>query len=86
MFNLAGATLHLTTVKGWTAGTTIALGWAMAGIRAATDRPKAKGVEFLVSEGSGQETDCVRSAPGGAVKVCWLNDPDGNNLSLRQLS
>ena len=85
VFDLAGTTLRLTTVQGWQAGAHTVLGWAVPDIRAAIAALKAKGVEFLVYPGFGQDADGVWSAPGGAVKVCWFNDPDGNNLSLTQM-
>lgn len=85
VFDLAGTTLRLTTVGGWQAGAHTVLGWAVPDIRAAMAGLKAKGVEFLVYPGFGQDADGVWSAPGGAVKVCWFNDPDGNNLSLTEL-
>lgn len=85
VFDIAGATLRLTTVQGWQAGAHTVLGWAVPDIRAAIAALKARGVEFLVYPGFGQDADGVWSAPGGAVKVCWFNDPDGNNLSLTEL-
>ncbi len=85
VFDLAGTTLRLTTVQDWTAGAHTVLGWAVPDIRAAMAELKAKGVEFLVYPGFGQDADGVWSAPGGSVKVCWFNDPDGNNLSLTQM-
>lgn len=48
VFDLAGTTLRLTTVQGWTAGAHTVLGWAVPDIRAAMAALKAKGVEFLV--------------------------------------
>jgi squalene-hopene/tetraprenyl-beta-curcumene cyclase len=49
------------------------------------DHPVArKGVEFLVYPGFGQDADGVWSNPGGGAKICWFNDPDGNNLSLTE--
>jgi len=85
VFDLAGTTLRLTTVQGWTAGAHTVLGWAVPDIRVEMARLKAKGVEFLIYEGFGQDADGVWSAPGGVVKVCWFNDPDGNNLSLTEM-
>jgi catechol 2,3-dioxygenase-like lactoylglutathione lyase family enzyme len=85
VFDLAGTTLRLTTVGGWTPGAHTVLGWAVPDIRTEMARLKAKGVEFLIYEGFGQDADGVWSAPGGVVKVCWFNDPDGNNLSLTEL-
>jgi len=86
VFDLAGTTLRLTTVQGWTAGAHTVLGWAVPDIRAAIAALKAKGVEFLVYPGFGQDADGVWSHPGGGAKICWFNDPDGNNLSLTELS
>ncbi|MFN3913275.1 VOC family protein [Hyphomonas sp.] len=83
-FDLAGTTLRLTTVPGWTAGAHTVLGWAVPDLRAAMASLKAKGIEFLVYPGFGQDADGVWSAPDRAVKLCWFNDPDGNNLSLTE--
>jgi catechol 2,3-dioxygenase-like lactoylglutathione lyase family enzyme len=85
VFDLAGTTLRLTTVQGWTAGAHTVLGWDVPDIRAAMAALKAKGVEFLVYPGFGQDADGVWSNPGGGAKICWFNDPDGNNLSLTEL-
>lgn len=85
VFDLAGTTLRLTTVADWKAGAHTVLGWAVPDIRAAITALKAKGVELLVYPGFGQDSDGVWSAPGGAVKVCWFNDPDDNNLSLTEM-
>jgi catechol 2,3-dioxygenase-like lactoylglutathione lyase family enzyme len=84
VFDLAGTTLRLTTVQDWTAGAHTVLGWAVPDIQAAMAALKAKGVEFLVYPGFGQDADGVWSNPGGGAKICWFNDPDGNNLSLTQ--
>ncbi len=85
VFDLAGTTLRLTTVGGWTAGAHTVLGWAVPDIRAEMAALKARGVEFLVYTGFGQDVDGLWTAPGGAVKVCWFSDPDGNNLSLTEM-
>ena len=84
VFDLAGTTLRLTTVQGVTPSPHTVLGWAVPDIRAAMAPLKAKGVEFLVYPGFGQDADAVWSAPGGGAQICWFNDPDGNNLSLTQ--
>jgi catechol 2,3-dioxygenase-like lactoylglutathione lyase family enzyme len=85
VFDLAGTTLRLTTVPGFTAGAHTVIGWAVPDIRAAMAPLKANGAEFLVYPGFGQDADGVWSAPGGGAKVCWFNDPDGNNLSLTEM-
>lgn len=83
-FELAGTALRLTTVPGWTAGAHTVLGWEVPDLNAAMAALKTKGVEFLVYPGFGQDADGVWSAPDRKVKLCWFNDPDGNNLSLTE--
>lgn len=85
-FDLAGTRMRLTSVQGFTPGAHTVLGWAVPDIRAAMAALKAKGVEFLVYPGFGQDADGVWSAPDRDVKICWFNDPDGNNLSLTQMN
>ncbi len=85
VFDLAGTTLRLTTFGGHTAGAHTVLGWAVPDIRAAMAALKAKGVRFEVYEGLDMDLDGFWTAPGGAAKVCWFLDPDGNNLSLTEM-
>jgi catechol 2,3-dioxygenase-like lactoylglutathione lyase family enzyme len=60
------------------------LGWHVADIRAAMAGLKAKGVEFQIYEGFGQDADRVWASPDGGAKIAWFLDPDGNGLSLTQ--
>lgn len=83
VFDLGGgAELRLTTVPGHTPSPHTVLGWEVADIRAAMAGLKARGVAFRIYEGFGQDADGVWTAPGGARKICWFDDPEGNNLSL----
>lgn len=86
VFDLAGTTLRLTTVQGVTPSDHTVLGWVVPDIRVAMASLVANGVEFLVYPGFGQDADAVWSAPDGGAKICWFNDPDGNNLSLMQIA
>jgi catechol 2,3-dioxygenase-like lactoylglutathione lyase family enzyme len=84
-FDLAGTRMRLTTVPGFTPGAHTVIGWAVPDIRVAIADLKARGVEFIIYPGFGQDGDGVWSAPDRAVKICWFNDPDGNNLSLTEM-
>lgn len=59
------------------------LGWVVEDIEAAVDDLVARGVEFTIYDGMGQDTRGIWTAPGGA-RVAWFLDPDANNLSVTQ--
>jgi catechol 2,3-dioxygenase-like lactoylglutathione lyase family enzyme len=84
VFEMAGATLRITEIPGWTAGAHPALGWQVGDIAAAVAALKSKGVTLKIYPGIGQGEDGIWVAPGGAAKVCWFEDPDGNLLSLTE--
>ena len=44
-----------------------------------------KGIAFNRYDGLAQDEFGIWTAPGGAAKVAWFSDPDGNVLSLTQL-
>ncbi len=78
-----GAILRLTNIENHTPGAHTILGWAVSDIQKAMNDLRQKGVSFIVYDDMTDEHG-VWTAPHGAVKVCWFNDPDGNNLSLTQ--
>jgi len=41
-----------------------------------------KGVTFNSYQGFSQDELGIWTAPGGAVRVAWFKDPDGNVLSV----
>jgi hypothetical protein len=57
----------------------------VCGLDAAVDELAGRGVIFNRYGGMGQDERGVWSAPGG-TKVAWFLDPDGNNLSLAELT
>lgn len=61
------------------------LGWQVADIRQAVRELAGRGVEFSSYQGMGQDRDGVWKAPNGDT-VAWFTDPDGNTLSLSQLT
>lgn len=84
LFDLAGVTLRLTEVPGYTAPPTPVLGWEVTDIEAVVAALAAKGVEMNVYEGLGQDENGIWTAPDGSCKVAFFSDPDGNGLSLTQ--
>lgn len=85
LFDLAGVTLRLTEVPGYTAPPTPVLGWEVPDMEAAVAALSAGGVTMNVYEGLGQDEKGVWTAPDGSCKVAFFNDPDGNGLSLTQV-
>ena len=84
VFHLQGATLRLTDVEGWTPHPHTILGLEIADIAAAVAALRARGVDFAIYDGFGQDADGIWSAPDGRVRIAWFNDPDGNNICLTQ--
>ena len=84
VFDLAGVKLRLTEVPGHAPSAHPVLGWEVADIEATVTALTEKGVRFTIYEGMGQDARGIWTAPGGAAKVAFFADPDGNGLSLTQ--
>lgn len=84
VYDLAGVPLRVTEIPDFKAVGHTVLGWNVGDIAATIDALVAQGVTFNVYEGFGQDSRGVWTAPGGAAKVAWFNDPDGNVLSLTE--
>lgn len=54
-------------------------------VAAAVAQLQAAGVRFERYDGMSQDERGIWTAPSGA-RIAWLKDPDGNTLSLTQLS
>lgn len=85
LFDLAGVTLRLTEVPGYTAPAWPVLGWEVPDMAAAVSALTANGVTMNIYDGLGQDEQGIWTAPDGACKVAFFNDPDGNGLSLTQI-
>ncbi|ADW70721.1 VOC family protein [Granulicella tundricola] len=59
-------------------------GWEVLDITVSAKALNAAGVETLRYPWFEQDADGVWTAPGGAARVAWFNDPFGNVLSLSQ--
>ena len=84
LFDLAGITLRLTEVPGYSATGHPVLGWDVPDIEVAVDALAANGVTMSVYEGLGQDPKGIWTAPDASCKAAFFNDPDGNGLSLTQ--
>lgn len=85
VFEANGTTLRVNQVQDVaTPGYTV-LGWYVGDIVDTTRRLTERGVGFLRPDGIEQDEFGVWTAPGGA-RVAWFSDPDGNVLSLTEVS
>ena len=84
VFDSNGTTIRIARVPEFTPFPFTLLGWDVPDIEAAVADLAAKGVQFNQYGFPGQAPNGVWTAPGGAAKVAWFPDPDGNTLSLSQ--
>jgi catechol 2,3-dioxygenase-like lactoylglutathione lyase family enzyme len=80
-----GTMLRVVTVRELhPAGYTV-LGWIVQDVAASIRDLVDRGVVFNRYDGMQQDGDGVWTSPSGA-RIAWFADPDGNTLSLTQLS
>jgi catechol 2,3-dioxygenase-like lactoylglutathione lyase family enzyme len=82
VFNIGGVTLRVSTVADFTPHQHTILGFSVPDVAAAVKDLREKGVIFNIYEGFSQDGLGIWTAPGGAVRVAWFKDPDGNVLSV----
>lgn len=85
VFDAHATTLRVAIVKKVAAAEYTVLGWQVPDIVAAATRLKTSGVRLQRYPGMGQDTHRIWTSPSGA-RVAWFKDPDGNTLSITQLS
>jgi catechol 2,3-dioxygenase-like lactoylglutathione lyase family enzyme len=85
VFDCHGMILRLTFVEGHVPHPHTVLGWQVDDLAATMADLRARRVSFNLYPGFGQDADGVWTLPGGSVRVCWFNDPEGNGLSLTQV-
>jgi predicted enzyme related to lactoylglutathione lyase len=85
VFRVGPITLRVTMVGELAPPPFTVFGWEVAAIHETIASLAGRGVEFVRYEGMDQDAAGVWTAPGGA-QVAWFRDPDGNVLSLTQLS
>jgi catechol 2,3-dioxygenase-like lactoylglutathione lyase family enzyme len=82
VFSVGGITLRLSTVEGFVPHEHTILGFRVTDVPGAVAALRQKGVAFNTYPAFRQDELGVLSIPGTAIKVAWLNDPDGNVLSV----
>ena len=86
VFDANGTMLRVTLVgEVKPAGYTV-LGWEVPDIAAAARDLGQSGVTLERFDGLEQDDLGIWTAPGGAARVAWFKDPDGNVLSISQHS
>jgi catechol 2,3-dioxygenase-like lactoylglutathione lyase family enzyme len=85
VFDANGTTLRVTPVGHLEPAGYTVLGWHVDDIAASIRELTARGVEFNRYDGMEQDELGVWTPPGGG-QVAWFPDPDGNTLSLTQVS
>ena len=84
VFNAGGTMLRVTKVPEAVTAPYTVLGWQVSDIHTVVAGLAAKGVEFQRYAGMAQDDLGIWTTPGGAAKVAWFKDPDGNTLSLTE--
>ncbi len=84
VYNLAGSPLRITELADHQPSPHPVLGWMVGDIVAMVTALKNRGVTFNIDQGMGQDDLGIWTAPGGAAKVAFFSDPDGNGLSLTE--
>jgi predicted enzyme related to lactoylglutathione lyase len=85
VFDAHGTMLRVTAVAEVAHPGYTVLGWQVTDIEETVTRLASAGVDFARYDGVEQDAQGVWTTPGGD-RVAWFSDPDGNVLSLTQLS
>jgi len=82
VFNTGGITLRVSTIADFTPHEHTILGFNVPDVAATVKALREKGVTFNFYSHIRQDELGIWTAPGGAVRVAWFKDPDGNVLSV----
>jgi len=82
IFHTGGVTLRVSLVADFVAHEHTILGFRVADVPATVEALREKGVPFNRYAHIKQDDLGIWTVPGGAVRVAWLTDPDGNVLSV----
>ena len=86
VYQLAGAELRISKVPNHTPLPFTVLDWQVESIDDAHSVLAAKGVEFSIFDGMGQDEKGIWASPDGGARILWFKDPDGNVLSVSERS
>ncbi|HVN09380.1 MAG TPA: VOC family protein [Patescibacteria group bacterium] len=82
IFHTGGATLRISTVADFTPHEHTILGFRVPDVPATVTALREKGVTFNRYPAFPQDEHGILTLPGGAGRVAWFKDPDGNVLSV----
>lgn len=85
VFDLAGVPLRVQKVRELVPQPFTSLGWQVASAAATVEGLRARGLVFERYPFLQQDAHDVWDAPGGA-RIAWFKDPDGNLLSVTEVS
>jgi catechol 2,3-dioxygenase-like lactoylglutathione lyase family enzyme len=85
VFDAHGTQLRVTAVAEVARPGYTVLGWQVTDLAASIDHLVPRGVQFARFDGVEQDDRGVWTTPNGD-RVAWFTDPEGNVLSLTQLS
>jgi catechol 2,3-dioxygenase-like lactoylglutathione lyase family enzyme len=82
VFNIGGITLRVSVVADFVPHEHTILGFCVADVSAAVRALREKCVAFIIHPVFKQDELGIVNVPGGNVRVAWMEDPDGNVLSV----
>jgi catechol 2,3-dioxygenase-like lactoylglutathione lyase family enzyme len=82
VFNTGGVTLRISTVPDFTPHEHTILGFRVADVAATVKSLMTNGLTFQRYPHIRQDELGICVLPGGAARVAWFKDPDGNVLSV----
>jgi catechol 2,3-dioxygenase-like lactoylglutathione lyase family enzyme len=86
VYDAHGTTLRVSKAREVQVAPYTVLGWKVADIAATVRALGARGVAFNRYGGLEQDDLGIWAVPGAPARVAWFKDPDGNTLSLTQIS
>ncbi len=86
VFDSHGVMLRATLVETVNAAPYTVLGWDVSDLDATVRAMRRAGVEFEIFPGLNDDNELsIWIAPGGS-RIAWFRDPDGNMLSVSQMT
>jgi catechol 2,3-dioxygenase-like lactoylglutathione lyase family enzyme len=85
VFRVGGTMLRVTTVEAFEPQPFTVLGWQVPDVEKAIRTLSERGVAFERFDGMDQDALGVWTSPVGG-HIAWFKDPDGNTLSVAQLT
>ena len=82
IFDCGWTMMRISAVPDFVAHEHTIMGFRVTDVAATVCALRARGVVFKTFAGFGQDELGILTLPGGAIRVAWLADPDGNLLSI----